>query len=135
MPGTRLSQWTVFHTNPAIVSPTVDDFDDVNFWGYDELDYALTFGEIAKIVTKIYQRSAELVKTLKINDIVQAFGSQTKFGLIKEIKTSLDNCYADLTVELADAIENDDQWSTFDCSLAEDWVQNFQWPRKKTLAG
>ncbi len=124
MRWTRWSEWHLFRTRPGKVPR--DPFGSVEFWGWDDLTYVLTLGELDKAVGDLRARSRAMLPRLRANETIVRHGRELR--LVTGVHPDGDGDGAVLDVENYPPTLLD-QWSTYGCSIDENPI--VPWPKKK----
>lgn len=127
MRDTTLSEWHLFRTRPGLVPKK--PFVDVAFWGWHNLTYALTMGEIDKQVRELRAHSQAMLPRLRVNETVVR--CRRDWRLVVGVRPDGDGVGAILDVESAESVYGiiEEQWSTYGCRI-EDKLP-CPWPKAK----
>jgi hypothetical protein len=128
MQGTTLSEWHLFRTRPGML-PRKPFAAGAAFWGWHDLSYTLTMGEMDKIVRDLREKSRAMLPRLRSGETVVRCGKDWR--LVIAVHPDGDGDGAVLDVEAEDgSLLRDEQWSTYGC-LVEERLP-VPWPKRKT---
>lgn len=127
MQGTQLSEWHLFRTRPGKI-PRKPFEAGAAFWGWDDLTYAITMGEIDERLRELRARSQAMLPRLRPDETIVRCGQS--FRLVTAVHPDGDGVGAILDVETEPGpLARTEQWSTYGCVIEEHPL--VPWPKRK----